>query len=431
MSVASWIRRQFKNGVSTSDFLAGGISNSAGSFTLHDGTSFPDGSVGDFIVTMDEGLAAEEKILCASRTGAVFTVAVGGRGYNGTTASAHSANASCYHTIDQQDLDEANQVAVATLGAIQASGDLLVGSGSHALSRLAKGATNSFLQAGASTLSWVGFGSGRSQTLGTANADGTDTTPARSDHVHAGLGQPIALTGATQPTRYVGATTSGAPASGTFAVGDFVVDQTVGVIWVCTTAGSPGTWKQPTGQPLALTGATAPTRYAGGTTSGAPSTGTFATGDFVVDESGAFWICTSSGSPGTWVTPPLGNLGYTQITTPPATISSVPLVDVAGLSVTVTVGAGRRIKVSSFINDIAGTGLAGDQYGWFVVEGSTVLNGTGVLGGSGGYVEAILTPSAGSHTYKVQANHAAGTTAGVLGSSATTPTWIKVEDIGQ
>lgn len=49
------------------------------------------------------------------------------------------------------------------------------------------------------------------------------------------------LTGATAASRYVGATASGAPASGTFAVGDFVIDRTA-AIWVCTTAGSPGTW---------------------------------------------------------------------------------------------------------------------------------------------------------------------------------------------
>lgn len=50
-----------------------------------------------------------------------------------------------------------------------------------------------------------------------------------------------ALTGATAATRYVGGTTSGAPASGTFAVGDFVVAQS-GHIFVCTVAGTPGTW---------------------------------------------------------------------------------------------------------------------------------------------------------------------------------------------
>ena len=54
---------------------------------------------------------------------------------------------------------------------------------------------------------------------------------------------PAGLTGATAASRYVGATASGAPASGTFAVGDFVIDQG-GKAWICTTAGSPGTWTQ-------------------------------------------------------------------------------------------------------------------------------------------------------------------------------------------
>ncbi|HEV2403741.1 MAG TPA: hypothetical protein VGS08_06100 [Candidatus Saccharimonadales bacterium] len=51
------------------------------------------------------------------------------------------------------------------------------------------------------------------------------------------------LSGATAASRYVGATSSGAPSSGTFAVGDFIIDQTA-KIWVCTTAGTPGTWTQ-------------------------------------------------------------------------------------------------------------------------------------------------------------------------------------------
>lgn len=54
------------------------------------------------------------------------------------------------------------------------------------------------------------------------------------------------LTGAVAATRYVGGTTSGAPTTGTFAVGDFIVDQT-GVIWICTTAGTPGTWGEVNG----------------------------------------------------------------------------------------------------------------------------------------------------------------------------------------
>lgn len=49
------------------------------------------------------------------------------------------------------------------------------------------------------------------------------------------------LSGATAAFRLAGATTAGAPTSGTFAKGDMVIDQT-GRIWINTTAGSPGTW---------------------------------------------------------------------------------------------------------------------------------------------------------------------------------------------
>lgn len=50
-----------------------------------------------------------------------------------------------------------------------------------------------------------------------------------------------------------------------------------------------------------LLGATAATRYVGGTTSGAPASGTFSKGDFVIDQGGKLWVCSVAGSPGTWV----------------------------------------------------------------------------------------------------------------------------------
>lgn len=50
-----------------------------------------------------------------------------------------------------------------------------------------------------------------------------------------------------------------------------------------------------------LTGAVAASRYVGGTASGAPTTGTFVVGDFVIDRTGKIWINTVAGSPGTWV----------------------------------------------------------------------------------------------------------------------------------
>lgn len=176
---------------------------------------------------------------------------------------------------------------------------------------------------------------------GTASA-GSVPKVATAGHVHPQppMFAPTGLTGATSATRYVGATTSGAPGSGTFAVGDFAVAQN-GHIWVCTTAGSPGTWTdagtagsvvidsttgdiaaspgtaaagsigkaadaghvhpQPTNfAPTGVTGATAASKYVGATASGSPGSGTHALGDFTVDQTGSFWICTTAGSPGTW-----------------------------------------------------------------------------------------------------------------------------------
>ena len=54
------------------------------------------------------------------------------------------------------------------------------------------------------------------------------------------------LPGAVNANRKVGATTGGAPTSGTFVVGDEIVDRN-GQTWVCTVAGTPGTWRRTDG----------------------------------------------------------------------------------------------------------------------------------------------------------------------------------------
>lgn len=79
-----------------------------------------------------------------------------------------------------------------------------------------------------------------------------------------GSGYPLGLTGAIAATRYVGGTTSGAPVAGTFAVGDFIIDET-GKVYICTVAGTPGTWTQSggSGTPPGGSGYTTG-RYVGG-----------------------------------------------------------------------------------------------------------------------------------------------------------------------
>lgn len=89
--------------------------------------------------------------------------------------------------------------------------------------------------------------------------------------------------------------------------------------------------------PSGLTGATTATRYVGGTTSGAPTTGTFQTGDFIVDQTATIWICTAGGSPGTW-SPSENQSVYTTSTTYTATLGQFVLVNGGG-GITVTTPA--------------------------------------------------------------------------------------------
>jgi hypothetical protein len=105
------------------------------------------------------------------------------------------------------------------LGLILAKGDLLAGTGSGAVA---------VKTVGADGLPLV--------------ADSGQSTGYRHGGIVGGTAfAPSGLTGSTATSRYVGATVSGAPASGAHLLGDFVIDQ-AGKIWICTTAGTPGTW---------------------------------------------------------------------------------------------------------------------------------------------------------------------------------------------
>lgn len=121
-----------------------------------------------------------------------------------------------------------------------------------------------------------------------------------------------------------------------------------------------------------ITGATAATRYVGGTASGAPVSGTFLKGDYVTDQTGKIWICTVAGSPGTWVA--AGGITYpglksgrwvvptfashAAIAQGQNAFSAVPLfvgkqstVDMIGVNVTVAGGAGCVLHLGIYADD--------------------------------------------------------------------------------
>lgn len=123
-----------------------------------------------------------------------------------------------------------------------------------------------------------------------------------------------------------------------------------------------------------ITGAlSATTRYVGSTAAGAPTSGTFVLGDWVVDQAGSIWVCTVGGSPGTWsrrvfrVTHTWAITGVIQTATgagdltnyvPPMFISLASLETVKLVKAYYVIGSGTSITFSIQRNGTNVTGLA-------------------------------------------------------------------------
>jgi hypothetical protein len=120
-------------------------------------------------------------------------------------------------------------------------------------------------------------------------------------------------------------------------------------------------------------------------------------------------------------------LGYAQVTANQGSITTA--VDLTGLSVTVNVLSGQRIKITGFIPQLSST-VTSDQAIVSILEGGTQLQGAVAYTGSssGTYCQpvCILSPSAGSHTYKLQAART-GTGTMTMAAAATYPAFILVE----
>lgn len=125
-----------------------------------------------------------------------------------------------------------------------------------------------------------------------------------------------------------------------------------------------------------------------------------------------------------------GQLGYAQVTADQTGITT--LVDLTGLTTTVTVGTGRRIKV---LAQVALFNTSADvRLDVNIVEDGVIQQRGFVLISAASVTHSLVTsiirsPSAGSHTYKLSAQvQGAGTM--TLDAGADFPSFILVEDIG-
>lgn len=100
-------RREFSGAVEETS-LTSSISDTDLSITVDDGSSYPDGSVNPFVIVINKGMLTEEKVLCSSRVANVISASQ--RGYDGTSASAHSAGQKVDHVLDAAAAQSMNTV---------------------------------------------------------------------------------------------------------------------------------------------------------------------------------------------------------------------------------------------------------------------------------------------------------------------------------
>lgn len=100
-------RRDFLGNVSEA-LLTVGINNTDASIQLSNGSAFPNGSDGPFVIVINAGLPNEEKILASSRSGNTITAQQ--RGYDGTSANSHLSSSTVNHVLDAFSLKDMNRV---------------------------------------------------------------------------------------------------------------------------------------------------------------------------------------------------------------------------------------------------------------------------------------------------------------------------------
>lgn len=129
-----------------------------------------------------------------------------------------------------------------------------------------------------------------------------------------------------------------------------------------------------------------------------------------------------------------GQLGYAQVTTAQTGITTE--VDLSGLTVTVDVPAGRRIRITGSVQ-WTGDGTNDARTELRIYEDATTLRtirghvhtaSSGQLNTAEGAV--TVTPSGGAHTYKLTGAASASTGSIDMGASTTVPAYILVEDLG-
>lgn len=145
----NYILKDFDGGAQKTTLTAA-LNNSATSFSVVDGSTFPPGS-SPFVVVIDRGLATEEKILISSRVTNSFNVLE--RAYDGSSAQNHALGAIVEHALDAYTVEQANRY----VNLQTAKGDIVAHDGTTT-QKVSVGTNNSVLIADSAQSSGVKWG---------------------------------------------------------------------------------------------------------------------------------------------------------------------------------------------------------------------------------------------------------------------------------
>jgi microcystin-dependent protein len=133
-----YIPKSFDGGAQTTT-LSSGFTSGGATLSVTNGTSFPDGSSGPFVIVIDRGLASEEKFLIDTKAGstpATFTIQQAG--YDGTSAVSHNIGATVEHCLDAYTIEQANRY----VNLQTTKGSLVTHTGSTTVAMAASGTNN-------------------------------------------------------------------------------------------------------------------------------------------------------------------------------------------------------------------------------------------------------------------------------------------------
>lgn len=179
-------RRSF-SGVAPDTSLSSGVDNVSLTLAIADGTGWPDGTGGRFIVILEPDTSNEEKCLGQSRSGNTVTLAQ--RGLEGTAAPHTGTTTVVRHGFAAIDADEANHAVNSTIGKVQAAGDLLVGTGAGAIGRLPVGAMGTVATSTGTGISWSATSTSGITSFNTRTGPAITFTLADASSVHTASGQ--------------------------------------------------------------------------------------------------------------------------------------------------------------------------------------------------------------------------------------------------